>query len=85
MNIGLIYAAAHPEGNSARIAMEIESALSPDITHFNILDDPDMSLFSTFDLYIFVVPTYGDQELNRNFEDFILQDGIDFTGKKFTV
>lgn len=81
----LIYAAPTDTGSSATVAKELDKQLDFKITHQNIIFNNDTSLVRQSKLIIFLVATYGDQELQGNTEEFIRSINFDLKEKQIVI
>lgn len=81
----LIYSAPSECGASAQIAVELNTLFDFYFTPYNIIGGSDASKIEEYELVIFLVATYGDQELHEKFEDFITSIDFDLTGKNFVI
>jgi flavodoxin len=57
-------------------------AVKPDV--FDVKDDQAEHV-SNYDLLMFFSPTYGDEELQHDMEEFIRRFSLDLTGKQFAI
>lgn len=58
-------------------------ALKPDVV--NVKEPPSTEQISAYDLLLIFCPTYGDEELQTDMEDFIKDFSLDLTGKRFVI
>ena len=85
MKIALYYAALNPKGSSAGIVERLNEKLDLSIDFKNVIDNPNVSDIVNYDFLIFLIATYGDQELQEHIEKFLISIYQDLTGKRFCV
>ena len=83
MKTAIVYASSH--GKTRKVLAEVQKFLcvSPDV--FDVKDGVDPERLAAYDLLAFFCPTYGDEELQDDFEKFLLQFDLDLTGKQFVI
>jgi len=52
---------------------------------FDVKDRPSNEQLADFDLFLFFTPTYGDEELQEDMENFIEGFDLDLRGKQFVI
>lgn len=77
----ILYAAPGSKSSSARIAKTLKEKLTEPVESLNVFDMDRYEKIGEYSTLIFIVATYGDQELHDNYEDFILN--IDHSLPKF--
>jgi len=72
MKVVLYYMATNETGTSGRIVTKLKEELKFAVEYRNIMQAPNISEIATFDIVIFLIATYGDQELQDDIERFLL-------------
>ncbi len=85
MKVVLYYAAVNSVGTSSNIVNRLKEKLNFYVEYRNVVESVDEAEFANYDLIIFLIATYGDQELQENIENFLISIKHDFTGKKFAI
>jgi flavodoxin len=85
MKIVLYYAALNPNGSSGRIVARLQEKIKMQIDFKNMADQPDPNEIASYDFIIFLVATYGDQELQGDIEKFLVSIEKDLSGKRFSI
>ena len=81
----VVYAAVGPQGSSAKIVAALPTLVTFPFEAINVLPDPLNVPLPDFDRALWVVATYGDQELLDQVENFLLARGPEFSGSKFSI
>lgn len=83
MKIALLYGSTH--GRTRKVAQAVcEQLVSrPDL--FDVKQRPKSETFGPYDVLLFFAPTYGDEELQDDMEDFLQSFHLDLTGRRFAV
>lgn len=71
MKNAIFYAAANPNGSSAQIVNKITENIPNVFSTYNILDKSININWGSIEHIVFIVATYGDQELQDDAENFI--------------
>lgn len=74
MKIAIVYGTSHK--TTQKIVNKLSQWWRFDYSVFNVADFPNAESLATFDLLVFVCPTYGDEELQEDMERFLV--GSDF-------
>lgn len=85
MKTALYYASFNPKGSSAVIVDRLKEKLLFPVDGKNVVDLPKAEDMANYDFYIFLVATYGDQELQDDIEKYLISIHQDLTGKKFAI
>lgn len=83
MKTAIVYGSTH--GRTAKVTDTIarELKMPPDI--FRAKEITDAAVFEPYDLLLFCCPTYGDEELQVDMEDFLLRVELKLAGKLFAI
>jgi flavodoxin len=83
MRAAVLYASNF--GRTKKVVAEVIAHLviRPDV--FDVKDRPDRHALGKYDLLAFFSPTYGDEELPEEMENFLDGFDLDLTGKSFVV
>lgn len=83
MNAALLYGSSH--GRTRKVVNESleRLAIKPDV--FDVKECPNTQQISDHELLIFFSPTYGDEELQPDMEDFLRYFSLDLSGKQFVI
>lgn len=81
----LVYASQNSQGSSSRIVAELQKLLKLEFTPYNLVAEKNVSLLNEYDLLFFLTPTYGDQELQEDIENFLVSIHSGLKGKKFII
>lgn len=85
MTIALYYMAVNAKGSSASIVERMKTRISFSLEYINLTEGPHVSDLGNYDHVIFLIATYGDQELQDDFEKFLISIKADLNGKKFSI
>jgi len=79
----ILYASSH--GRTKKVLAEVVGHLliRPDL--FDVKEGVDQQRLAEYDLLAFFSPTYGDEELQQDMEDFLERFTLDLTGKQFVI
>lgn len=81
----IIYSAPNKTGSSARIASKVYFHLNENALLFNISEPASEIEMTNYKILIFIVATYGDQELHDSYEDYIRTKGNFNSNHKFSI
>lgn len=83
MKAALLYGSTH--GRTRKVVEEIlrKIAVQPDV--FDVKDRPPSSRLSEYEVLLFCTPTYGDEELQDDMEEFLRTFDLDLAGKRFAL
>lgn len=83
MKVALLYGSTH--GRTRKVVEEIlrQIAVKPDV--IDVKAKPDPEKFSGYETLFFCVPTYGDEELQEDMEEFLQTLNLDLAGKSFVI
>jgi flavodoxin len=83
MKTALLYGSSH--GKTRKVIAEVlkHLAVKPDV--FDVKEGIDLQRLAEYDLLAFFCPTYGDEELQDDFENFLVGFDLDLTGKQFVI
>ena len=83
MKTALLYASSH--GRTKKVLTEALELLDVEPDVFNVKDGVDQGRLEEYDLLIFFCPTYGDEELQDDMENFIADFDLELAGKQFAI
>ncbi|MFN7139994.1 MAG: flavodoxin domain-containing protein [Limisphaerales bacterium] len=84
MKIALLYGSTH--GKTSKVVKEVlEHLKTTPVDAFNVRDVESARQMEDYELFLFFCPTYGDEELQVDMEQFILRSPLDLTGKYFAI
>jgi flavodoxin len=81
----VVYAAANPNGSSAKVVEELRQLLEFPFEAVNVANSPATVPLPPFDLLLMVIATYGDQELLDVVEEFITTRTAELKNKAYSV
>ena len=83
MKAALLYSTEH--GRTRKVVAETlkQLKIAPEV--FDVAEGVSMEKLASFDLLIFFTPTYGDEELQDDMENFIAGFDLDLAGKQFVI
>lgn len=83
MKAALLYSSSH--GKTRKVVSEVlpRLKLQPDV--FDVKDRPAQTQLAGYDLFLVFTPTYGDEELQDDMEDFIDGFNLDLRGRQFVI
>ena len=83
MKAALLYASEH--GKTRKVVAEVlkQLRLAPDV--FDVKNISGQEVLTQYDLLLFFCPTYGDEELQVDMENFLQHFELDMTGKRFAI
>ena len=83
MKAALLYASEH--GKTRKVVAEVlkQLRLAPDV--FDVKNISGQEVLTQYDLLLFFCPTYGDEELQDDMENFLRHFELDMTGKRFAI
>lgn len=81
----VIYPASNPNSNSSKVAGQLKDIVEFDFQLLNIKEDFSSEDLSKYDLYVFIVPTYGDEELQEDIENLVVKINFDMADKYFAI
>src|SRR4051812_31077156 len=79
------FSAQNTTGSSASIVSRLKEKLVIPMAYQNIMEHPASELLREYDHIIFIIATYGDQELQDDFEKFLLSLEQPWEEKKFSI
>lgn len=82
IKIGILYGSTHH--TTAKIVKYVSEVLNIESV-YDVKNIDDMSIVSQYDWLVFFCPTYGDEELQSDMEDFFQKQELVLTDKKFTI
>lgn len=85
MKIIVVYAATSPQGSSAKIVAELPKLLPCPFQAINVAPDPRGVHLPNHDLALWVIATYGDQELLDHVEDFLVTRAPELSGARYSI
>ena len=83
MKAALLYSTEH--GKTRKVVAEVVRQLQVAPEVFDVAGGVSMETLASFDLLIFFTPTYGDEELQDDMENFIAGFDLDLTEKHFVI
>ncbi len=81
----IIYSAPNKTGSSAKIANKVYFHLNENALLFNISETKMEIEMTNYKVLIFIVATYGDQELHDSYEEFMIAKGNFNSSHKFSI
>ncbi len=83
MKTVLLYASEH--GKTRKVVAEVIKHLrvAPDV--FDVKNISGQEVLTQYDLLFIFCPTYGDEELQDDMENFLRRFDLDLTGKHFAI
>ena len=83
VKIAILYGSSH--GKTRKVVQRVVESLifAPDV--FDVKAGRSWDLLLDYDLFLFFCPTYGDEELQSDVEDFLRFCNIDMTKRWFAV
>lgn len=79
----VLYGTNH--NSTKRVVEKIKDHLKFTYDIINVKDVDDISIILNYELLLFFVPTYGDEELQDDMENFIIKCKLDLSEKYFAV
>ena len=83
MKAALLYSSSH--GKTRKVVAEVLPRLKIRPEVIDVKDRPAREQLATCDLFLFFTPTYGDEELQDDMEDFIDGFDLELSGKQFVI
>jgi flavodoxin len=83
MKAALLYASSHGCTRKVLATALTHLAIRPDV--FDVKEGIDQPCLTEYDFLAFFCPTYGDEELQDDMEDFLDGLQVDLTGKQFAI
>ncbi len=83
MKAALLYGSSH--GRTRKVVAESVRLLTIKPEVFDVKDLPAEEQFAAYDILLFFSPTYGDEELQPDMEEFLRQFSLNLTGKRFII
>ena len=83
MKSALLFSSQHGRTRKVVDVAMRELTVKPD--RLDVKEAPSPETLSSYDLLLFFCPTYGDEELQQDMEDYLRQLALDLTGKRFAV
>lgn len=83
MKAALLYGSTH--GRTRKVVEEIVRRVAVQLDVFDVKSKPAPEKFADYDTLLFCVPTYGDEELQDDMEEFLQTFDLDLTGKRFAI
>lgn len=83
MKLAILYGSTH--GKTSKVVTEVVEHLSMPVDVFNVRSVKASTQLADYDLLLFFSPTYGDEELQVDMEEFVLRNPLDLTGKHFAI
>jgi flavodoxin len=83
MKTALLYGSTH--GRTLKVVEAALKSLVIEPEIFNAKYRPEPEKLADCDLFLFFCPTYGDEELQEDMEDFICRFSLDLSGKYFVI
>jgi flavodoxin len=83
MNAAILYASSH--GRTRKVLGEVlqQLAIRPDV--YDVKAGLTQTRLAEYELLVFLCPTYGDEELQEDMEDFLDGFTLDLSGKQFAI
>lgn len=83
MKVALLYSSQH--GRTRKVVEEAmrQLELQPDV--FDVKEGPSPEALRDYAVLMFFSPTYGDEELQHDMEEFLRKLSLDLTGKSFVA
>ncbi len=81
----LIFSSQNPNGASSILANKLQLSLRSETTLLNVSSETKTDKILENDVILFLVATYGDQELQLDMEEFMLSIQGEMMGRKFLV
>jgi flavodoxin len=83
MKAAILYASSH--GRTRKVLGEVlqHLAIRPDV--FDVKEGLKPPQLADYDLLVFLCPTYGDEELQDDMENFLDDFTLDLAGKQFAI
>jgi len=83
MKAAILYASSH--GRTRKVLGEVlqHLALRPDV--YDVKEGMAQDRLADYDLLVFLCPTYGDEELQEDMENFLDAFTLDLHGKRFAI
>lgn len=83
MKIVAIYGSTH--GRTRKVVEKVAERLNVELSVFDVKDAPELGTISESDLLLFFAPTYGDEELQDDMEEFLRAFEMNLGGKLFAI
>ena len=83
MKTAILYGSSH--GKTRKVIAEVLKQLTVQPDVFDVKKGVDPKRLAEYDLLAFFCPTYGDEELQDDFETFLIRFDLDLTGKHFVI
>jgi flavodoxin len=83
MKVALLYGSSHGRTRNVVERSLQQLKLTPEV--FDVKDRPLAEKLTSYDILLFFSPTYGDEELQPDMEDFIRQFSLDLRRKYFAI
>ena len=83
MKAALLYGSSY--GKTRKVIAEFLARLCLRPEVFDVKLRPTADKLAAYELFMFFAPTYGDEELQDDMEDFIVRSGFDPAGKHFVI
>ncbi|MBA4150015.1 MAG: flavodoxin domain-containing protein [Verrucomicrobia bacterium] len=83
MKIAILYGSSH--GKTSKVVAETVQHLNMPVDVFDVRLIGSSSELVDYDLFIFFSPTYGDEELQSDMEEFLLRCELSLAGKHFAI
>jgi flavodoxin len=83
MKTALLYGSSH--GRTRKVVAESLQRLTVKPEVFDVKRRPAVEQFADYDVLLFFSPTYGDNELQSDMEEFMRLFSLDLTGKHFII
>lgn len=83
MKAALLYGSTH--GKTRKVVAEVLPRLGirPDV--FDVKDRPGAAELAASEVLLFFCPTYGDEELQADMEEFLAGFSLDLSGRHFAI
>jgi flavodoxin len=83
MKIAILYGSTH--GKTSKVVTKVVEHLSLPADVFNVRSIESSAALADYDLFLFFSPTYGDEELQTDMEEFLLRCEFNLSGKHFAI
>lgn len=83
MKVAILYGSTH--GTTKRIIKKLSDYISFEYDIFNVKDISVNTFLLDYELLFFICPTYGDEELQDDMEEFLKYFKFDLSSKKYVI